>query len=93
MKMDQQKHKASCFLSIIYLFIVNMHTKSWFSQEEVMSDKQEVVSSNFTVNIVNPLSPHPTQTPGPMAGWQGVKPAIPLVHSGLYKSIFNIKNI
>lgn len=70
-----------------------MHTKSWFSQEEVMSDKQEVVSSNFTVNTVNPLSPHPPQPPGLMVGWQGVKPAILLVNSGLYKPIFNIKNI
>lgn len=44
----EEKQIACLFLLIhylfIYLFVVNILTKSGFSQEEVMSDKQEVVS-------------------------------------------------
>lgn len=53
-----------------------------------MSDKQQVVSINFTFNTVNSAKLRPLLLLDQWQLRQKVKPAILLVHSGLHKSIF-----
>lgn len=75
-------------LFIIRVFVVNIHTKKIFSQEEVRNRKWNQLHS---VQLAPP--PPFVLTPGPIAGDEGEKAALLLVHSGLHKSILNITNI